>query len=333
MNIYEEIGVKRIINAGGRITKLGASTISDTVAKAAADAAQHYVSIDELMMRAGEIISSYTGAEDSCPTSCASAGICLSVAGVITKGIKKLVEQLPDSEGLANEIILQKGHVIGFGAPMTTMIRLAGGVPVEVGQATKTTREDIEENISDRTAALMYVKSHHCVQKGMLGIEEVADIAHAHGLPLIVDAAAEEDLRRYINIGADLVIYSGAKAIEATTSGFVTGKRELIDYVRKQYNGIGRPMKVRGRQNACGNGNGNGNTNANGGERDDTCWRAARRSRPMRAQRREAPRAAGWPPGGRWSSGCAPALRQSGPSSRACPRARSHTQGSCAPLA
>ena len=244
MNIYEEIGVKRIINAGGRITKLGASTISDTVAKAAADAAQHYVSIDELMMRAGEIISSYTGAEDSCPTSCASAGICLSVAGVITKGIKKLVEQLPDSEGLANEIILQKGHVIGFGAPMTTMIRLAGGVPVEVGQATKTTREDIEENISDRTAALMYVKSHHCVQKGMLGIEEVADIAHAHGLPLIVDAAAEEDLRRYINIGADLVIYSGAKAIEATTSGFVTGKRELIDYVRKQYNGIGRPMKV-----------------------------------------------------------------------------------------
>ena len=91
MTIYQSMGLRRIINAGGRITKLGASTISDGVAKAAIEAAQNYVNIDELMLKAGELISDYTGAEDSCPVSCASAGICLSIAGVITKGKKLLV--------------------------------------------------------------------------------------------------------------------------------------------------------------------------------------------------------------------------------------------------
>ena len=39
-------------------------------------------------------------------------------------------------------------------------------------------------------------------------------MARKHNLPLIVDAAAEEDLMCYYQMGADLVIYSGAKAIE-----------------------------------------------------------------------------------------------------------------------
>ena len=59
-----------------------------------------------------------------------------------------------------------------------------------------------------------------------------------------MDCAAEEDLRKYIALGADAVTYSGAKAIEATTSGFVTGRADIVDNVRKQYAGIGRAMKV-----------------------------------------------------------------------------------------
>lgn len=103
---------------------------------------------------------------------------------------------------------------------------------------------DMIEAISDKTAALLYVKSHHCIQKGMLSLEKMIEIAHAHNLPLIVDAAAEEDMCKYVAMGADLVIYSGAKALEAPTSGFVTGKKQYINYARKQYNGIARPMKI-----------------------------------------------------------------------------------------
>ena len=244
MTVYEEIGLPRVINASGRVTVLGVSTISDKVAKAAVAGGQSYVVVEDLLDKAGEIISQYTGGEDSCPTVCASAAIALSVAGMISKGKKTIMDRLPDSTGLANEIILQKGHAINFNAPIETMLRLGGGVPVEAGCATEVVTEDIEELINEKTVALLYVKSHHCVQKGMLDLPTMIDIAHRHNLPLMVDAAAEEDFRKYIAMGADLVCYSGAKALEATTSGFVTGKKELISYIKKQYHGVGRAMKV-----------------------------------------------------------------------------------------
>ena len=244
MTVYEEIGLPRVINASGRVTVLGVSTISDKVAKAAVAGGQSYVVVEDLIDKAGEIISRYTGGEDSCPTVCASAAIALSVAGMISRGKKTIMDRLPDSTGLANETILQKGHVINFNAPIETMLRLGGGVPVEAGCATEVVPEDIEELINEKTVALLYVKSHHCVQKGMLDLPTMIDIAHRHNLPLMVDAAAEEDFRKYIAMGADLVCYSGAKALEATTSGFVTGKKELISYIKKQYHGVGRAMKV-----------------------------------------------------------------------------------------
>ena len=244
MTVYEEIGLPRVVNASGRVTVLGVSTISDKVAKAAVAGGQSYVVVEDLMDKAGEIISQYTGGEDSCPTVCASAAIALSVAGMISRGKKTIMDRLPDSTGLANEIILQKGHAINFNAPIETMLRLGGGVPVEAGCATEVVVEDIEELINEKTVALLYVKSHHCVQKGMLDLPTMIEIAHRHNLPLMVDAAAEEDFRKYIAMGADLVCYSGAKALEATTSGFVTGKKELISYIKKQYHGVGRAMKV-----------------------------------------------------------------------------------------
>lgn len=244
MSIYQDIGLARVINASGRVTVLGVSTISDKVAEAAVAGGQSYVVIDDLIDRAGEIISRYTGAEDSCPTVCASAAIAISIAGLISKGKKSIMDRLPDSAGLANEIILQKGHVINFNAPIETMIRLGGGVPVEAGTATEVVPEDIEEAVTDKTVALLYVKSHHCVQKGMVELPVMIDIAHRNGLPLIIDAAAEEDFRKYVAMGADLVFYSGAKALEATTSGFVTGKREYVAWAKKQYKGIGRAMKI-----------------------------------------------------------------------------------------
>ena len=78
----------------------------------------------------------------------------------------------------------------------------------------------------------------------MLSIEEMAEIAHKHNLPLLIDAAAEEDIHRYLKLGGDLVIYSGAKALCGPASGFVTGKKQYIDAIKMQYKGIGRAMKI-----------------------------------------------------------------------------------------
>ncbi|CCK08523.1 L-seryl-tRNA(Sec) selenium transferase-related protein [Cronobacter sakazakii 696] len=78
----------------------------------------------------------------------------------------------------------------------------------------------------------------------MLSVAQAAAVAREHQLPLIVDAAAEEDLQCYYHAGADLVIYSGAKAIEGPSSGLVIGKTQYVEWVKRQANGIGRAMKV-----------------------------------------------------------------------------------------
>lgn len=78
----------------------------------------------------------------------------------------------------------------------------------------------------------------------MLSVEQAAVVARKHDLPLIVDAAAEEDLHAYYRSGADLVIYSGAKAIEGPTSGLVIGRTQYVEWVKRQTAGIGRAMKV-----------------------------------------------------------------------------------------
>jgi len=250
-NIYQRLGLKRVINACGKMTILGVSAVSPEVMQATAEAAGSFVEIDKLVDRTGQLVSIHTGAEDSYITSCASAGIAIAVAAVITRGEPDRVALMPDSFGMANEVLMLRGHNIDYGAPITSAIRLGGGRVVEVGQSNLAARWQLEKAISERTAALLFVKSHHSVQKGMLTLADFVEVAKAHQLPLIVDAAAEEDLRLYVSQGADLVIYSGAKAFNAPTSGFITGKREWIECCKAQHHGIARAMKI-GKENMVG---------------------------------------------------------------------------------
>lgn len=250
-NIYQRLGLKRVINACGKMTILGVSAVSPEVMAATAEAAGAFVEIDALVERTGELVSAHTGAQDSYITSCASAGIAIAVAAVITRGEPDRVAMMPDSTGMANEILILRGHNIDYGAPITSAIRLGGGRVVEVGQSNLAARWQLEKAVSERTAALLFVKSHHSVQKGMLTLEDFVAVAKQFQLPLIVDAAAEEDLHQYIARGADMVIYSGAKAFNAPTSGFITGGREWIRCCKAQHHGIARAMKI-GKENMVG---------------------------------------------------------------------------------
>lgn len=242
--VYEKIGLRRVINASGHVTALGVSAISDEVGQTMLQAAQNFVIVDELIDRVGQLISTHTGAEDTCVCSSATAGILISTAATVAGDDLGLIQRMPDSQGLKNEIIIQKGQAISFGIPITQLIRMGGGVPVEVGSANKTFVSHIESAISEKTAALMCVKSHHVQQESTASLQEMVDIAHAHGLPIILDAAAEEDLKKYVAMGFDMVIYSGAKAVEAPSSGFITGKKKYIDLCKKQYEGVGRAAKI-----------------------------------------------------------------------------------------
>lgn len=246
-NIYGKNGLQKVINASGRMTKLGVSTISKGVGETLVDAASNYILIDSLYEFAGKKIGEMIGCEDACVTSSASAGIALSVASLICGDNLSMVHHLFDELPRISrrEVVLLKGHNVDFGAPVAEMIQLGGGKVVEVGYANGSKPENIEHAVNENTLAVLFVKSHHCVQKDMVDVEETVKLANRLKVPCIIDAAAEEDLSRYMAMGADMVCYSGAKAIEGPTSGFVACRTtELAANMRLQYKGIGRAMKI-----------------------------------------------------------------------------------------
>ncbi|TLG71239.1 amidohydrolase/deacetylase family metallohydrolase [Culicoidibacter larvae] len=241
-----DLGVRRVINASGRMTKLGVSTPSASVLAAMNRGADSYVLMDELIDAAGQFIASEIGAADVCVTTSASSGIVLTIASLIAKNNIEYIENLTKySSKLPNQVLMLKGHNVNYNVPIETMVNLGGGVIKEVGSANQASRAQLEAAVSDDTIALFYVKSHHTVQKNMVSLEDMIAVAKAYHLPLIVDAAAEEDFSKYLAMGADLVIYSGTKALCGPTSGFVAGSdAELIANIKAQYRGIGRAMKV-----------------------------------------------------------------------------------------
>lgn len=243
-SIFEKYNLKQVINTSGRMTALGVSTPRPEVVQAAMDGMNQYFEMKDLVNKTGEYIARLLDVEGATVVSCASAGIAQSVAAVLVKESDWLLENLHITPIENNEIVLPKGHNVNFGAPVGTMVALGGGRLVEAGYANECSAAHLAAAITPRTAAILYIKSHHCVQKSMLSVEQAVVVARKHNLPLIVDAAAEEDLQCYYRAGADLVIYSGAKAIEGPTSGLVIGKTQYVEWVKRQTAGIGRAMKV-----------------------------------------------------------------------------------------
>ena len=242
-SLNAKYGLKRVINASGRMSILGVSAPTDTVMDAMKKGGQNYVEIADLVDKAGDYIAEILGAEAGVVVNSASSGIALSVAALVTQGNHRKSERLHQEEIPKREIIILKGHNVQYGAPVETMVYLGGGKLIEVGYANEGRATHIEEAISENTAAILYVKSHHTVQKNMISVEETWEIAQKNNVPLIVDAAAEENLQKYVKY-SDLAIYSGSKAIEGPTSGIVGGKRKYIEWLKVQLHCIGRSMKV-----------------------------------------------------------------------------------------
>lgn len=244
-SVYEKYNLKQVINTSGRMTILGVSTPRQEVIDAVGYGLNHYFEIKDLVDKTGAYIANLLQVEDAVVVSCASAGLAQSVAAVIVKDNANLLVNLHSAAvNEPREIVLPRGHNVNYGAPVDTMVALGGGKVIEAGYANECSAEQLAACITAQTAAILYVKSHHCVQKSMLSVEQAAQVAQQHNLPLIVDAAAEEDLMCYYQMGADLVIYSGAKAIEGPTSGLVIGKQPYVNWVKQQSAGIGRAMKV-----------------------------------------------------------------------------------------
>lgn len=237
-------GFKPLINVSGTMTSLGASIASPEVASATAEAMGHFVLMHEAQEKASAAIAQATGAEAGCLTASASAGVTLSVAACMTGLDPARVQTLPFDPGPRNEVIVQAGHLCGYGAPIEQAVALTGARVKSVGQSTVCADYQIDGAISEKTAAGLYVVSHHVVHYGQCPLSRFADLCHAANVPVVVDAASEYDLHGFLQAGADLVVYSGHKFLGGPTAGIIAGRRDLVRAAYLQNIGIGRGMKI-----------------------------------------------------------------------------------------
>lgn len=239
MNIYEKLGVSPIINAAGTLTRLGGTMMLPEARDAMSDAANALVPIDELQAVATKVIAEICGSEAGYVTSGASAGLTLATAACMVGLDVVKMDRLPAADGGKNEVIICRPHRNSY----DHAFRAAGATLVEVGMSDRYTgvgvREtevwEIEAAITERTAAIAYTASAFSYP----ALSAVCAMAKKRGVPVIVDAAGQlpppANLKRFIAEGADLVSYSGGKAIRGPQgTGILTGKRDLIASVALQ---------------------------------------------------------------------------------------------------
>jgi L-seryl-tRNA(Ser) seleniumtransferase len=243
-DIRPQLGLRPIINVSGTMTSLGASIVVPEAVQMAEGILSEFVEINELHRRASTTIAQATGAEAGCVTASCSAGITIAVAGCMTGADLARIEQLPDATGMKDEVLIQAGHMVYYGAPIEQALRLTGAKVLPVGQSTFARPYHLAGKISEQTAAAVYVISHHAVQYGQIDLAEFCAICRERGVPVIVDAASEYDLRGFLAKGADIVCYSAHKFLGGPTAGIVAGRKDLVRAAFLQNNGIGRGMKV-----------------------------------------------------------------------------------------
>lgn len=226
MGIYEEFGVRAIINARSFSTKAGGAALPAEVLEAMRRAGESCVRMDELQDAASGVIAEATGAEAGIVTSGASAALTLGTAACLTGLDVSRMNRLPDTAGVPCEIVVHRSHRNDYDHALLA----AGAKFVEAGFSYFTFPYEIEQAITENTAALFYQSGG---EGTVMPLASFVRIAHKHGKPVIVDAAADlppqNNLRAHIEAGADLVAFSGGKHLRGPqATGILCGRSDLI---------------------------------------------------------------------------------------------------------
>lgn len=245
MDLYDKLGVRKIINAWGTITLIGGSLMPPEVLEAMVEAGKHYVNINELHQKAGDHLAKLIGVEGAYISCGAASGMVLAAAAFITGKDRERILRLPDTSGLKNEIIVRKRP--GLGNYVYQGMEHTGARLVEVGTPETWTIQDMESGLSERTVAIQLYWGRNDPP-----LEDVVALARGAGVRVLIDAAAEAPPRRNLTEplekGADLIVFSGGKGLSGPQcTGLILGKKDLIEACAMNSNpnsSLGRPMKV-----------------------------------------------------------------------------------------
>ncbi len=238
-DIYESIGVRPIINCKGTFTIISGSQSLPEVKAAMEAASRHYVHLDELMDAVGKRLSELTQAEWGMVSCGCAAALAHSAAACIAGADPEKMQRLPDTRGLKHEVIspVYSRNVYDHA------IRGVGAKFVDVSSI-----EEYQRAFNERTAMVMILAGPG--DRGPLGLQTLAPIARQHGVPVLVDAAAErlKVPNIHLQAGADLVAYSGGKCLRGPQSaGLLLGRKDLIKAAwlhSAPHHAYGRPMKA-----------------------------------------------------------------------------------------
>jgi uncharacterized pyridoxal phosphate-dependent enzyme len=239
---FKELNVRPFLNAAGTYTTLTASLMPPEVVRAIEYASKTYVHLIELHDVVGERIASMIGCEAAMVSAGAASALTLGTAACMTGTNQEFIRRLPDTTGMKTEVIIQKTHRYGY----DHAVRNCGIRFVEVE-----TREELERAINPNTVMMLFFNAND--PKGQIKVAEFAELGKKHGVPTFNDAAADvppvQHLSSYINMGFDLVTFSGGKGLCGPQSaGLLLGRKDLIEAARLNTSpysdSIGRGMKV-----------------------------------------------------------------------------------------
>ena len=241
-DFFKELGLRTFINAAGTYTSMTGSLMPKEVTDAISYGTTEYVNLDELQDKVGERIAELLECEYATVSSGCFGAMSIGMAGILTGMDPKKVKQLPNTEGMKNEVIIQESHTIGYAQALTNV----GAKVVKI----KTAR-DLEKAINKNTAMLWFLNAH--TDQGAIKWEEFIALGKKYNIPTFIDCAADvppvENLFKFTKMGFDLVSFSGGKGIRGPQSaGLLLGKRKYIEAARMHTpprgETIGRGMKV-----------------------------------------------------------------------------------------
>lgn len=245
MTIQDKYKLTNLINARGTFTPLGVSRSTSTICDAVVEALSGYFIIDELQDLANKSISGFAAAEAATVTHCTASAITVSIAATMTGTSQARIAALPDTTGMANCVVIPAGHCVDYGHSILQAIRISGAKPVIAGSAENCTLDEIEQQITENPACCLLLVSSKLVECEAIDFAGAINIAHKHGIPAIIDGAAQDfRISELMLTRADLVLLSAQKYLASPTAGLVIGQKNLVAAVRAQEKGIGRAMKA-----------------------------------------------------------------------------------------
>lgn len=240
-DLFVELGIPTFINCAGPFTTMTGCLMPEEVLETIKITGRNYVDLNALYDKVGERIAELLDCEAAIVSSGCFGAMSIGMAGVMTGMDRKLVQQLPNSEGLKNEVILQEAHAGGYAKALTN---------VGAKLVTIKTADELDQAINENTAMLWFLNKAN--KKGEINDEAWVGLGKKYNIPTFNDCASDippvDNLFKYTKMGFDLVAFSGGKGLRGPQSaGLLLGKKKYIDAAKLNAPpsvNVGRGMKV-----------------------------------------------------------------------------------------